>query len=33
MVQQGKIKENRKEKEKLELMCQPVIIALLETIT
>lgn len=32
MVQQGKIK-NWKEKEKLELMCQPIIIALLETIT
>lgn len=33
MVQQGKIKENRKEKEKLELMCQLVITTLLETIT
>lgn len=33
MVQQGKIKENRKEKEKLELMCQLIITTLLETIT
>lgn len=32
-MKQGKQKENRKEKQKLELICQPIITALLEILT